>query len=84
MLKTRPRLNSATNPAMPVEETEYGTSRTAPLLTQLAPEHEAPEDVIRESEPPETWEEWHSEAPDAGEGGYQSIESEYTHGRSRS
>jgi hypothetical protein len=84
MLKTRPRSNTTTKPAMPVEETESGTSRYSPLVNQVGPESEAPEDAIRESEPPENWEEWHAEAPDAGRGGCQSIESEFTHGRSRS
>ena len=45
---------------------------------------EAPEDAIREEEGPESWEEWKTEAPDAGRGGYPSIERDFTHGRSRS
>ncbi len=84
MMKIRPRSNLMTKPAIPVEETETGPSRHTSLLTPVGPEGEAPEDVIRESEPPETWEEWHTEAPETGRGGCQSIEREFTHGRSRS
>jgi hypothetical protein len=84
MLKTRPRTNAMTKPAPSVEEKEAGTSRSSPLVNQVGPAGEAPEDVIREAEPPETWEEWHTEAPESGQGGCQSIEREFTHGRSRS
>ena len=84
MLKTRPR---STNPARgpePVEETETGLSRYSPNLTQVGGDSEGPEDAIREEEGPESWQEWHSEAPDAGKGENLSIEREFTHGRSRS
>jgi hypothetical protein len=84
MMKIRPRSNLLTKPAIPVEETETGLSRHSSLLTPMGPEGEAPEDVIRESEPPETWEQRHTEAPETGQGGCQSIEREFTQGRSRS
>ena len=39
----------------------------------MGPEGEAPEDAIREAEPPESWEEWHTEAPDAGQEGVTAL-----------
>jgi hypothetical protein len=82
MLTTRPRSTALMKPVEPVEETETGQSRYSPLLKHGNPEGEAPEEAIREEEGPESWEEWNTEAPDAGRG--ESFEREFTHGRSRS
>jgi hypothetical protein len=67
-----------------VEEMETGQSRHTPEFQRAGSTCEAPEDAIREPEPPESWVEWHSEAPDAGRGEESSVEREFTHGRSRS
>ena len=83
MLKTRPRSN-AQKPSRYVEETETGPSRYPDHLERIGSEGEPPEDAIREAEPPEFSEEYHTEAPDAGRGECHSIEREFTHGRSRS
>jgi hypothetical protein len=83
MVKTRPR-STTTKLTRPVEETETGASRNPDHLERMGPAGEPPEDAIREAEPPEISEEYHTEAPDAGRGGYHSIEGEFTHGRSRS
>jgi hypothetical protein len=84
MLKTRPRSTTPTKPAQPVDETETGLSCKSPILKKLGSGLEAPEDAIRDSEPPESWEEWETEAPDAGRGECSSIDQDFTHGRSRS
>jgi hypothetical protein len=84
MLKTRLRTTNPTTAPEPVEETETGLSRHSPELKQAGSDFEAPEDAIREEEGPESWEEWETEAPDAGRGDHPSIEREFTHGRSRS
>ena len=84
MVKTRPRLTNPIKAPEPVEETETGLSRYSPDLKQIGSDSEAPEDAIREEEGPESWEEWNTEAPDAGRGEHLSIEREFTHGRSRS
>jgi hypothetical protein len=84
MVKTRPRTTKPIRSPEPVEETEQGMSRYSPRLKQVGSEPEAPEDAIRDEEGPESWEEWHTEAPDAGRGEYPSIERDFTHGRSRS
>jgi hypothetical protein len=84
MLKTRRRSTAMTKPTRPVEETEAGPSGFSPHLQRMGSESEAPEDAIREVEPPEFSEEYHTEAPDAGQGDRHSIEREFTHGRSRS
>jgi hypothetical protein len=84
MVKTRPRVTNPIKTPESVEETETGLSRYSPDLKQVGSDAEAPEDAIREEEGPESWEEWKTEAPDAGRGGYPSIERDFTHGRSRS
>jgi hypothetical protein len=84
MVKTRPRITKPSKSPEPVEETEQGMSDYSPDLKQVGSEPEAPEDAIREEEGPESWEEWTTEAPDAGRGEYLSIERDFTHGRSRS
>jgi hypothetical protein len=84
MVKTRPRITKPVRDPEPVEETETGLSRFSADFKQLGAEPEAPEEAIREDEGPESWEEWHTEAPDAGRGDYLSIERDFTHGRSRS
>jgi hypothetical protein len=71
-----------TKPEKSVEETETGLSRYSPELERVGSRPEAPEDAIRESEPPESWVECHTEAPDAGRGELLSVEREFTHGRS--
>ena len=84
MVKSRPRVNNAIKAHESVEETETGLSRYSPELKQMGSDSEAPEDAFREEEGPESWEEWKTEAPDAGRGEDLSIEREFTHGRSRS
>ena len=84
MLKTRRRSTTMTKPIRQVGETEPGPSRFSPHFQRMGSEGEAPEDAIREVEPPEFSEEYHTEAPDAGQGDCHSIEREFTHGRSRS
>ena len=71
-------------PEKAVEETETGLSPYSPELEREGSRREAPEDAIREAEPPESWVEWHTEAPDAGRGECLSVERDFTHGRSRS
>jgi hypothetical protein len=71
-------------PEKAVEETESGLPYDSPELQRVGSRHEAPEDATREAEPPESWVEWHTEAPDAGRGECLSVEREFTHGRSRS
>jgi hypothetical protein len=84
MVKTRPRLTNPIKAPEPVEETETGLSRHSLELKSVGSDSEGPEDAIREEEGPESWEEWNTEAPDAGRGEYLSIERDFTHGRSRS
>ena len=84
VLQTRIRRTRTIRPEKPVEETETGLSRYSPELKQVGSRREAPENATRESEPPESWVEWHTEAPDAGRGERLSVEREFTHGRSRS
>jgi hypothetical protein len=74
----------STRPEKSVEETEVGLSRYSAESQRVGSRPEAPEDAIREVEPPESWVEWHAEAPDAGRGEPLSVEREFTHGRSRS
>lgn len=82
MVKTRPRPKARKKPTRPAPETE--ASRFCGTFKSFLHESEAPEMALREPEPPETREEWRSEAPDAGQGGHPSNEREFTHGRSRS
>jgi hypothetical protein len=84
MLKTRPRMTTTVKSTNLIEETETGLSRKPAYLNELDSGREAPEDVVRDSEPPETWQEYQTEAPDAGRGECSSIDHEFTHGRSRS
>jgi hypothetical protein len=82
MLTIRPRSTTPMKPTEPVEETDTGLSGYSPEFKHVTSEAEAPEDAIREEEGPESWEEWTTEAPDAGRG--ECFEREFTHGRSRS
>lgn len=82
MLRTRPR--STTKPTRDFEERETEPSRYPDHLDHMRSGGEPPEDAIREEEPPEFSQEYHTEAPDAGRGECHSIEREFTHGRSRS
>jgi len=82
MLKTRPRSTAMTKHAKHVEDAETGPPRDSAQIDRVGSAAEAPEDAIRESEPPESREEYHTEAPDAGRGECDSIEREFTHGRS--
>jgi hypothetical protein len=82
MLATRTRTTLPIKPVEPVEEMENGQSRHSPMLKHGGPDAEAPEEAIREEEGPESWQEWNTEAPDAGRG--EAFEREFTHGRSRS
>ncbi len=82
MLTTRPRSTLPIKPPEAIEELETGPSRYSPRLEPVSSEPEAPEDAIRDEEAPESWEEWHTEAPDGGRG--ECFEREFTHGRSRS
>ena len=80
--------------ATPIEQCDQGprspsrrrrrACHAIPPTQAVGSDSEAPEDAIREEEGPESWEEWKSEAPDAGRGEDLSIEREFTHGRSRS
>jgi hypothetical protein len=81
-LKTRPRSTAMTKQTNPFDDTETGLPQNPAQLGRMGPEGEAPEDAVRESEPPEFREVCHSEAPDAGQGESYSIEREFTHGRS--
>jgi len=84
MVKTRPRMTKPVRDPESVEETETGLPGFSADLRHVGPESEAPEEALREEEGPESWEEWHTEAPDAGRGESLSIERDFTHGRSRS
>jgi len=66
----------------PITETEK--SRTTAQLEHLHPEEEPLEDSVRDAEAPESWQDCHAEAPDAGKGESHFTEGEFTHGRSRS
>jgi hypothetical protein len=63
---------------------ESGKPRVSPCLKDLNPEQEPLEDSVRVTEAPESWQDCHVEAPDAGKGESHAIEGEFTHGRSRS
>jgi hypothetical protein len=71
-------------PERPVEETEAGLNGYPSEPSRVGSRREAPEEAIREAEPPESWVESHAEAPDAGRGECSTVEREFTHGRSRS
>ncbi len=82
-VKKRPRLTKA------IKATEKKTENLGFLrgfvdLKNTGPVGEAPEEAVRKEEAPESWQECHSEAPDAGGGESLSIERDFTHGRSRS
>jgi hypothetical protein len=84
MLKTRPRSaltrRANTSDAM----TETAKSRPTTGFKQVRPEEEPPENSVRETEAPESWQECHAEAPDAGRGESHFVEGDFSHGRSRS
>ena len=84
MMKTRPRsgVTRKTDASDPVTEAEK-PGMTA-HLEHVHPEAEPLEDSVRDTEAPESWQDWHAEAPDAGKGEPHSLEGEFTHGRSRS
>jgi len=82
MMTTWPRSTVSLDPAGPVQEAGTGPSCDSPVLKPMARPLEAPEEAIRQEEAPESWEEWKTEAPDAGRG--ECFEREFTHGRSRS
>ena len=84
MLKERPRLARPIPIARPVEETDREVSRYPMDPKGIGQALESPEEALREEERPESWQEGHSEAPDAGRGERRPIEREFTHGRSRS
>ncbi len=84
MLKERPRTTRPSPAAEPVETAKSKVERYPIDPKAVRADLEFPEEAIREDEGPEMWKEWHSEAPDAGQGETRSIEREFTHGRSRS
>jgi hypothetical protein len=84
MLKVRPRFHKSTRPDRPVEEREDETASSTQTLNPPNVRGEAPESALRRAEPPETRDNGRSEAPDAGEGRCETLEREFTHGRSRS
>ncbi len=84
MLKERPRTTRPSPAAEPVETAKVKAERDPIHLKAVGADLEFPEEAIREDEAPEMWKEWHSEAPDAGQGETRSIDREFTHGRSRS
>jgi hypothetical protein len=84
MVKSRRRVIHSNKAAESVEETEARLTGVSQNLKPMGSDCEAPEDAFREEEGPESWEEWKTEAPDAGTGDDLSIEREFTHGRSRS
>jgi len=85
MMKIRSRVPS---PSKVRESAPIATSnkdRDSSNLKPIRPEEEPQEDSVRTTEPPESWQEVHAEAPDAGQGvSHSLVESEFTHGRSRS
>ncbi len=84
MLKVRPRFSRSTRPERSVDERETEGTESTQILKPSNLRGEAPETSLRRAEPPETREEAHHEAPDAGEGRVETLEREFTHGRSRS
>jgi hypothetical protein len=85
MMKIRSRVPSPSKVRESDPITTTGQGRYSSHPKPIRPEEEAQEDSARVAEPPESWQESHVEAPDAGRGVSHSIvESEFTHGRSRS
>lgn len=84
MVKTRPRTTHPYASPESIEETESGLSRYPDELKTIGVDGEPPEDASRDEEGPESWQDWHTEAPDAGRGDNLSLERDFTHGRSRS
>ncbi len=83
MLKVRPRIQKL-RPTRPAEDREDQTMSSTQVLNRSNVRGEAPENALRQAEPPETRDDGRSEAPDAGEGRCEALEREFTHGRSRS
>jgi hypothetical protein len=78
------RISGASNPVAPStlperEQNEY-SSHVRPFGTDPEP----PEDSVRLTEAPETWQRGHAEAPDAGHGAPDSSEHGFRQGRCRS
>jgi hypothetical protein len=85
MMKIRSRFPSSLKVGTPDPIRTTGQGRFAPNLKPIPSEEEPQEDSVRVTEAPESWQDSHAEAPDAGRGVSHSIvESEFTHGRSRS
>jgi hypothetical protein len=72
----------AVAPSSPTEVVAVGRNLT--LVKHFSSEPEPPEESVRRSEAPESWQRGHVEAPDAGIGAVDPIEHEFTQGRSRS
>lgn len=84
MLKVRPRFSRSMRPERSVDDCETESTESTQILKSPNLRGEAPETSLRRTEPPESREEARSEAPDAGEGRVETLEREFTHGRSRS
>jgi hypothetical protein len=88
MLVSRLRESSALKitSAGPRPERKTGPTHCSPHPhpQHFPPEAEPPEQALRESEAPESWQRCRVEGPDAGRGEAFLTEREFTHGRSRS
>jgi hypothetical protein len=85
MTKVRSRISSRTIAGKPAPSATTGQARNFPNTKPVLSGDEPQEDWVEKSEAPESWQESHVEAPDAGRGvSHSFIENDYTHGRSRS
>jgi len=84
MIMTRPRPSVPAKVAPPDPFPENGPSRYPPHVKHFHSDVEPPEKSVRVAEPPESWQWYHAEAPDAGRGDPHPLEREFTQGRSRS
>jgi hypothetical protein len=84
MTKVRSRITGHSKASSHAPNAAAGQARISSNLRSIPKEDEPKEDSARVTEAPESWQE-RREAPDSGRGvSHTMIESDYTHGRSRS
>ena len=84
MTKVRSNLPSRSKVAKLATSPTVGPARNYPHPKPILSGDEPQEDSVRLTEAPESWQESHLEAPDAGRGvSHSFIENDYMHGRSR-
>ncbi len=85
MTKVRSRISSRSKAAKTAPSATIAQVRNYPNPKPVLSGDEPQESWVEKTEAPESWQESHVEAPDAGRGvSHSFIENDYTHGRSRS